>query len=936
MKGLLSFLTLFIILWFNILLSVCQTGSYSGETDNYVKLINESFRQQNWDGGKKLIDKALKEDPADVEVRTLLGKYYYEQRLYDQARYELLGVLDLNRSYVGAKQILVNVEMDSKRYSSAICYINELLEVNPYWKGLWMKKIQAYRIQGNREEANRLLKRLSQIYPEDTEIREAYLYNIEEELVEKKNRGELNQAIALSEDLIEKDPHNDVVFTELVNNCLKAGNYEKALIYTERGLYHNPSSLLLINKKADILGEQQRYSEVISFLHQKIQEGGGNRPELSRRYNAFLAEAARNSRMNDPYTLYSMLLERNPNDNEAFNQVVNLAMEKGLHDEALQIIRSGKRLRGETKTILLKERSVYNGMKLQSKADQVTVRLYNLYPEDSDIEYDYTLYRHRFAQSCMNDALHEKALEHWEFILDKTTDEDLKKSALSSIFTCNHQLGKVDQAHAVLDTIMLVYPHETEWFAKRAMLYGAQRKYFEALQEYEKLLDRTEPVNRERALIGYDELAIGFVKTLTELHRVEDAMKMTNRWLELNPQSEMGIYYAVNLSAHKKDFDTMERYALLGISSGENTAHYKSKLTEVYNARKEFDTSFNLLSDELSQNPYHKELVAAYSQTGEDYARSLIKDTKYDESLEVLNQSLMYDPDNKSLKYWKGVAYEKLHQNDSAYYYQSFYEPSLVEMKDFSRHLKYLKYNNHKNEVSFYYLRSRFNDKDVISYISTVEYSRFEKNNTYVGRINYTGRQPGKGVQGHVEWSRIWKPGLQSRIDVAASNKFFSKVMVNGSVYKGFRKSWEAELGAGYRRMDTDKNMFNVVAGIAKELDPCWLNMRFNSIVMDGSWYYSLLAQGRFYLQSPKTYIQAMASIGSAPDVDVIDNQLYNGFSVTNSMVGLGLNHLINDVFSVGVTGNWYNYKDVTYKFEEGDGKYRNMYNIYFQFHVRF
>lgn len=930
------FLVLLMMLCINTTKGSCQTSDAHTEHTNFVKLIYESFSLQDWEGGKKIIDKALNEDPMDIEVRTLLGKYYYSQRLYDQARYELQKVLDVNKHYIAAKQILVNVEMDTKRYSSAICYINELLEVNPYWKGLWMKKIQIYRMQGNREEANRLLKRLSQIYPEDTEVQQAYLYNIEEELNEKKSRGEIIQAITLSEDLIEKDPYNDASFIELINNCLKSGNHEKALIYTERGLYHNPSSIPLINKKADILGEQQRYNEALSFLQQKIRESGGRYPELSRRYNSFLADAARNSRMNDPYTLYSMLLERNPSDEEAFNHVLNLSLQKGLYEEALQIIRTAKRQRGESKSILLKERSVYNAMNLQPKADQITIQLYSLYPDDKDIEYDYILYRHRNAQACMNDGLFNQALEHWEFILEKTADEDIRKSALSSIFTCHYQLRKIDKAHYILDSIMTAYPEETDWLTKRAMLYGVQQKYFEALLEYEKLLKTAAPVDKEKILSGCDELAIGFVKALTELDRIEDAKKMTDKWLQLHPQSEMGLYYAVNLSARTNDIDAMEKYALLGIDHGKNTPHYKAKLTEVYNARKEFNSSFDILSEELSKNPYHKELISAYTQTGESYARVLIKEAKYDESLEVLNRSLLYDPDNKSLKYWKGVVYEKTHQNDSAHYYQSFYEPSLIEIADHSRHLKYLKYNTYKNEVSFYYLRSRFNDKDVISYIATLEYTRFEKNVTYAGRINYTGRQPGKGIQGQIEWGKLWKPSLRSRIDIAVANKFFSSFMINAGVYKSFPKGWECELGGGYRRMENDENMYNAIAGISKEFNPCWLNLRFNSIVMDGSWYYSVLAQGRMYLQSPKTYIQAMASVGSAPDVDVIDNQLYNGFSVTNSMVGLGVNHLINEVFSVGLSGNWYNYKDLSYNFEEKDGKYRNMYNLYFQFHVRF
>ena len=129
--------------------------------------------------------------------------------------------------------------------------------------------------------------------------------------------------------------------------------------------------------------------------------------------------------------------------------------------------------------------------------------------------------------------------------------------------------------------------------------------------------------------------------------------------------------------------------------------------------------------------------------------------------------------------------------------------------------------------------------------------------------------------------------------------------------------------------MDDDNNLINIVGGVSKELDQWWLNARFNSIIVDTKWYYSLGAQARFYLNNPRNYIVAMGSFGSAPDVDIIDNQLYRGFSVTNSMVGAGAYHLINNTLTAGILGTWYNYEDYT-------DHYRNLYNVYFQLHVNF
>jgi len=54
----------------------------------------------------------------------------------------------------------------------------------------------------------------------------------------------------------------------------------------------------------------------------------------------------------------------------------------------------------------------------------------------------------------------------------------------------------------------------------------------------------------------------------------------------------------------------------------------------------------------------------------------LTKAKEPEQALAVLDTALLFDSQNKSLKYTKGVVYEANRQADSAYYYQKFYEPS--------------------------------------------------------------------------------------------------------------------------------------------------------------------------------------------------------------------------------------------------------------------
>lgn len=929
-KNSLPFLTILFLLSVNMKSVYAQDESLKDRED-YAKVATRHFNNGNWEEGKKVTDLGIEKYPRDSDLRMLLGKYYFEKKNYDLARYELIEALKYNDINAGAKQILVNVEIESGRYSSAICYINELLELNPYSKDLWLKQIHVYRLQGNHTEANRMLKRLSHIYPDDKQIKESYLYNVEEEIAKEYRSGKIENAIELATVLVQENPLNERFYLEIINTYLKAGDHNRALIYADRGLFYIPHSTQLINKKADILGELHRYDEALSFLQAKTKEGTYKGDDQNR-YNYLMETAASHYKKTDPYHLYMTLYEKNPRNNEAFNYVLNTSIANGLYDDALDILKRAKTARGESKELMSKERLVYERMGAQSKADQLTTLLYDRYPDDADLKYDYTQYRVKQAKAYMLEGIYNKAIEHWSFVIENG-DEEQQENALLSVYNCYYQLEKFDEALLTLDQLKNKYPETPEWSAKKAVIYGKQKKYQQALSEYENAILLSTASDLDRALIGYDELATIYTKQLIEDYEFLQASPIIERWLELYPASEVGVLYGINISAQMKNYDSMIKYASLGQVNHPDNMFFKIKHAEALNLKKEHRESLDILVPALNVNPYHKELIGAYSQTTEDYVAVLLKESKNEESISLIDSALVYDENNKSLKYYKGVAFEKINENDSAYYYQSFYEPSLLELSDFKKHLRFLKHKTYKNQISISYLRARYGDDYTISTISSIEYSRFAKRDTYTGRLSYAGRDEGKGVQGQLEWNRDWKPSLRTRIDGAYSNDIFAKFIISGSIYKTFKKGWEAEVGAGYRRSADNDNIYNIVGGIAKDWESWWVNAKINGFLMKSKGYYSLLAQARFHLNNPRNFLSIMGSIGSAPEIEIVDTQLFKGFEATNTMVGAGAHHMLSDKFTLALIGNWYNFEDTR---EINKGKKRNLYNLFIQLHVRF
>ena len=90
----------------------------------YVDQVTNLFSQHRWAKGKELLDESLEMYPDDAQLQYLAGRYWWNGKNYDRARYHLVKACQINYHYVDAKTLLVNIEEITGNYSSAICYQN--------------------------------------------------------------------------------------------------------------------------------------------------------------------------------------------------------------------------------------------------------------------------------------------------------------------------------------------------------------------------------------------------------------------------------------------------------------------------------------------------------------------------------------------------------------------------------------------------------------------------------------------------------------------------------------------------------------------------------------------------------------------------------------------------------------------------------------------
>lgn len=896
---------------------------------DYVEKASAQYKNSNWDAGKRIVDQGLKKYPKDSELRMLSGRYFHEKKQYDKARYDLVKALEYNPQNVDAKQVLVNVEMESKRYSSAICYVNELLEVNPYWKGLWSKKIELYDLQGNTEEANRLRKRLVQIYPEDQNLKNAYNAATEEKVENLNKAGRIDDAIALRKDLLQENPGSASQYIAIIGQLERAGDRYGALSYAERGILQFPGNLLLVNKKTGILASQNRYDEILPFLQSQMARG--NATELQRQYNYYLLEAARYSKSQEPATLYGKILDRSPGNEEAFAVVFNDAVGNGQYEHALYILDRHRRARGGSKDLSMKELMLYTRLANHSKVSSLTKQLFAQYPQDADLRANYTKVVYAEASSLMADERWGHAIPAWHQVI-QYGDFETKMAAQNALFKAYYNLGDFNNALNLLSELISQNPQDLELYIKRADLYYRLDRYDMALNAYETAITMADPQMRDKYIGGYSDMMTLIVKSLNEEFQLEQALSYTERWLLTDPTNEQALRYAVNLSGEMKETERMLDFATQGKETYPDQVFFSLKVAQEDAKEEEnLERVHGELKTKLEVNPYHKDVINTYSEVSNKYANQLIKEKRSEEAVQVVADAVRYSPTNKELLYTKGVGYEKLKIFDSAYAYQSKYQPSLLELSEFKAHMNYLQNRTYKNEIGMYHLRSRFGDEYSIRTISTLEYSRFDPKNTYVGRINYSGREEGKGIQIQGEWSHTINEKTHFKLDATWANQYFPQIAVHGSIYRTLPvlQGLEGELGLGYRKFYSTENLMNLVIGATKEIDPWRLNLRVQNYILDQKYYYNVAGNVRYYLSSPKNYITAVGSVGSSPEVELIDYQLYNGFSVLNTMVGLGFSHLIYRSVTAGALGTWHN-------FQTTDVNYRNLYNLYMNLNVAF
>lgn len=916
--------------------------------DYYEANTREHFKHNRWAEGKKLLEEGW---PAygDLSVMNeLMGGYYYHFKRYDKARFYLVRALRDDNTNTTARETLVNVEEETHNYSSAICYINELLERNPYSRGWWRRKINIYRKQGNNEEANRLLARLRQIYPNDEVINKDVAFQSEQKLIKQKRDGDIEGQVESLQKLVKAYPNNAEYYLSLSNMLLQTGRIGEAAEVAGRGA-RMTGSVALMKKRAGILTEQGQYTEAINYLRECMRAHPS--AALTKEINDIEVLAAQSAQLNDPYTAMAKVYAKQ-HSGEALQFLLNTSLARGYYDDALMYIQDAKKSRGETDDLLYKEFIVNRRLGNTNAELAILTKLYARNPKNEDVREYLSDMKYNSAKELMLNGMYSEAIEDLLFVAENAVDKEVQRGAMLRLFNCYYETKRYGDGYNVLETLKEKYDYEN-YVLQKAALLKEEGKVETALAVLGEAYGKAVAPQSQLIAYQYEEYALPYIKNMIQLGMIRNAHKAVKEALLVCPASNNLLHQAITTSDILGLKDDYKDMVMVGREKYPEDPFFIVKEAGLMAAGGNNAGAVRLLRPELDTYIGDSTLVKAFAECSRGLAMEQAKQKAYTLAIATLDTALFFHHGDRELLYTKGLIYETMHEYDSAYYYQKYYKPTLMDFREHSRHLEELQGRSFNNEINLIYQQARPGSEDVISANAFATYQYKTKRNNYMFGLAYAGRDGsirenltkeevesgGTGIMLGFDWQHIYQDSPWNfTVGVSWASKYFPQVSLRATVEREMWKDWVVNIHGSYRRVNAYTRNYEWIENSEKtqSSDPDYVlafknwqhhyldlvqvgvtaQRTIDQFVVAGSvdgfsmnrrYYFNGQIKGQFFpVDGSRTHVFAMGGVGTAPQSELLDYSMPAGFSKLNTFVGGGLTLFLNRHIAASVAGTWY------------------------------
>lgn len=877
----------------------------------YVDQVTNLFSQHRWAKGKELLDESLEMYPDDATLQYLAGRYWWNGKNYDRARYHLVKACQINYHYVDAKTLLVNIEEITGNYSSAICYVNELLEVNPYWKGLWLRKVDLYKKMGNYDEANSLLQRLSQIYPTDATITGDYFDVLESTYQQARLAGDTNAAEAALKEIVHITPSDTDYQMAYTNILVREGRTTDALNNLTYAINATPGNVILIQRATEIMLAEGKTAGALALVRAQYEEH--KTPELKRLYDSVLAESARMQDESDPYDMH-MRVYNTEHSASALQYLLTHSVKKGYYDDALFYINEARKRRGDSAKWYMMEYEVYDRMGRHDSAGKVLETGLKSYPDDYDLNLAACRQKLSEASSEMAEGSYNQAIQLLEFVRRHSVEPEYRGVAVRRLATCYRETAQMDMAVLMLKE-RLKYDPEYQVTVDYASLLVKQGRPEAALQAIQASFDDARDTVALRALgNAYKETAYPYLKEKLSSGAVKGLQPITDMILSIDPKDYWGLRYSLRTA------DDALPYALRGIRVYPDDLTFPIRAANILSDRGHNERALNILRSYLSDFPADDDLQRAYAGVSDKVANVLFKDKDYDRAEAVLDSALAMRPLDPGLRYTRGLLYEKRHQWDSAYVYQRHYQPSVLEEGEFKARMNAIRAHTLKNTVDVGADIFRFTDSQHLMGNAGVGYTHSWQEDELELRVNYTGRDAdydsdeqmynsvgGQGLQFQGAWTHEFGKIVSLKGATSYGTAFFPRWTVDADFNWHLPKDWDLQTVLSYRYMRDRSSMYSGALGLYHTFDSMYAGGKVTLGTLKDSFFFNAQARVRFYpVDGGRSYVEAQGGAGTAPELTFLnyyyDAGIYNNL---NSFVAVTGSWAVTYNLALQLSGTW-------------------------------
>ena len=897
----------------------------------YVDQVTNFFSQHRWAKGKEVLDKGLELYPNDANLQYLAGRYWWNGKNYDRARYHLVKACQINYHFMDAKSLLVNVEEITGNYSSAICYVNELLEVNPYWKGLWLRKVDLYKKMGNFEEANTLLKRLSQIYPNDASVNSDYFDVLETTYQQALVSGDLSTAEDALSEIVRITPNDADYQLAYANILIRKGKREQALDNLIAALDANPGNVPMIKKATDILMETGQNMGALALVRTHMAQHRSSQ-ELQVLYQTLLAESARMENEADPYQLFSRVYGQS-GSSESLDYLLTQSVRRGYNEDALFYIAEQRKQKGPSPHLVMLEYEVCRRMGRQEQAIQALDEGAAMFPDSYDINLAYSRLKLSEASDNMTAGQYARAIPLLEFVRERCEEDELRQLAIRRLSVCYRETNQPQLAEQTLRERLRFDPEYavTVEYAELRKKQGHTPEALDALAA--SFHESQDSLSRRKLASAYVEMAYPYIRDKMQGGSFEGVLEVCNQVLVMEPDDYWALRYAINASRHPLPY--VER----GIAAYPEDISFPIKKAQLLAQSGHFLPALDVLRPLMDRYPEDDDLNKTFASIADDYAMVKYKERDYDTAAAYLDTALMLRPLDSPIRYNRGLVYERQKQYDSAYVYQRTYQPSLLEQKEFKAHMDALQARTRHQTVDAGFDVYRFADNTHLVGIASLGYTRSTFRSEFQARINYTGRDPewdeveqlytavgGRGMQFQLGYTRHFGADWSLMGSGAYATAYFPYWSANVQLTRHLPWDWDVDAGLQYRLLQDKENMYALSLGATHSWEQLYAGGKFMTGTVHNRWFFNGSGRLRYYpIDGGRSYVEVQAGAGTAPEIDFINfyykSSVYNHL---NSFVAIAGQWSVLYNLAFQFSGSWNTLYD-----QRTSVSYRNMFFVH-------